>query len=595
MEREEEIEIIEAWLNNPQVSTVGITQANTLGIQGLGGVGKSTLAAYFYHSLDFAAKFWADVSGKPDFTVFAEKIILAFGGKVTQPIDITELINNLLYLLSQRRCLLVVDNLETLLDEKRNWQDEYYQQFFGRWQQQGTNSTLFMTTQDKPQSFKGLKYWHSLGGMEIAEGVELFKKFDIIVGTKEELEDFVKEVNGHPLTIKLVAGYLREYCGCQLNQLDFDYKKVEKVEGLHRNKQDACLDWIIQKHLERLSKEQKQFITNLSVYRLPFNCEAARKQIPEKKQKQNLLNKLLSLIKKVETQEANKKIDIRESLQELCNRSLLIKTQDNKFQFESLVQKYVLQQENDLTNAHQQAIEYYRANLKEEESWQVLDDVIEYLEIIDHQCELKQYAAANKSLNICLDFLKLRGYYAILAEINEKLADRWKNYLKLEDKYDYAWVLTNLGTVKRYLGKVDRTIELCNQSLGIFQQIGDRHGVANSLMGLGNAYNSLGEYQRAIDYYQQSKEIFQQIGDRHGEANSLGNLGLAYNSLGEYQRAIEFYQQSKEIAQQIGDRKGIADTWFNLGLVYEKLNQQLEAKTAYENARKLYQVQVKCE
>ena len=92
-------------MNNSQVSIAGITQANTLGIQGLGGVGKSTLAAYFYHSLDFEAKFWADVSLKPDFTVFAEKIIIALGGKVTFPIDITEITNNLIQLLSQRRCL----------------------------------------------------------------------------------------------------------------------------------------------------------------------------------------------------------------------------------------------------------------------------------------------------------------------------------------------------------------------------------------------------------------------------------------------------------------------------------------------------------
>ncbi|MDJ0690495.1 MAG: tetratricopeptide repeat protein [Xenococcaceae cyanobacterium MO_188.B32] len=375
----------------------------------------------------------------------------------------------------------------------------------------------------------------------------------------------MKYVDGHPLTINLVAGFLREYCDSQLSQVEelglkqFDLA-YEEAEGLHRNKQDARLSWIIQQHLTRLNSEQKQFLTNLSVYRLPFNLEAASYMW---------------------IGEEVKPFVIQKKLQELCNRSLLVKTEDNKFQFESLVRKYFLQQANDLNNAHQQAIEYYRLYLKDKQSWQVLEDVSEYLEIIDHQCELKQYAAANKSLNICLDFLKLRGYYAILAEINEKLAYRWKNYLKLEDKYDYAWVLTNLGTVKRYLGKVDRTIELCNQSLGIFKEIGDRNGVANSLMGLGNAYDSLGEYQRAIDYYQQSLEIKQQIGDRQGVANSFNNLGNANYSLGEYQRAIEFYQQSLEIKQQIGDRNGEANSWFNLGLVYEKVNQKLEAKPAF--------------
>ncbi len=255
-----------------------------MGIQGLGGVGKSTIVAHFYEKLysklDFEVKFWADVSLKPNFTVFAEKVILALGGKVTLPIDITELMNNLLQLLSQRRCLLVVDNLETLLDEQRNWRDENYQQFFSRWQQQGTNSTLLITTREKPQLFQGLDYWHTLGGMKIEEGIALLNKL-AIQGTKAEFETFVKYVDGHPLTIKLVAGFLKEYCDSQLSRVEeleleqFDLA-YQEAEGLHRSKQDARLSWIIQQHLARLNPEQAQFIKNLSVYRLPFNREAAR-------------------------------------------------------------------------------------------------------------------------------------------------------------------------------------------------------------------------------------------------------------------------------------------------------------------------------
>ncbi|MGK7953442.1 MAG: tetratricopeptide repeat protein [Xenococcaceae cyanobacterium] len=530
---------------------MGITQANTLGIQGLGGVGKSTLAAYFYHYLDFEAKFWADVSGKPDFTVFAEKIILALGGKVNQPIDITELINNLLSLLSQRRCLLVVDNLETLLDEERNWRDEYYQDFFSRWQQQGTNSTLFITTQDKPKLFQALQHWYTLGGMKIEEGIALLTKL-AIQGTEAELKAFVEYVNGHPLTIKLVAGYLREYCDRQLSQVEklglekFDLA-YQEAEGLHRNKQDARLSWIIERHLDRLSAEQKQFLTNLSVYRLPFNREAANYQWIGKKVKP---------------------IVIQKKLQEFSNRSLLIKTQENKFQFESLVQKYVLQQANSLNNAHQQAIEYYCTNLKEEESWQVLDDVSEYLEIIDHRCELKQYASANESLNICYGFLNLRGYFRVLVEISEKLVQGWQLNLQPEDKSDYAKSLKNLGNAYGSQGEYQQAIDFYQQSKEITREIGDRSGVANSLGNLGNAYDFLGEYQQAINYYQQSKEIKQQIGDRSGVANCLIGLGNVYHSLGEYPRAIKCLKQSKEIKQQIGDRSGVADSLIGLGNAY---------------------------
>ncbi len=533
-----------------------------MGIQGFGGVGKSTLAAYFYQSLDIEAKFWADVSLKPDFTVFAEKIILALGGKVTQPIDITQLINNLLDLLSQRRCLLVVDNLETLLNKDRNWQDEYYQQFFSRWLQQGTNSTLFITTQDKPQLFQGSDYWHTLGGMKIEEGIALLNNLEI-QGTEAELKAFVEYVDGHPLTIKLVAGFLKEYCDSQLSQVEeLELKQFElayeEAEGAHRSKQDARLSWIIERHLKRLNSEQKQFLTNVSVYRLPFSREAASYMFVEKDVKKYIIQKKLI---------------------GLCNRSLLRELQDNKFQFESLVQKYILRQANDLTNAHQQAIEYYQANLKEEESWELLEDVSEYLEIIDHRCELKQYAEANKILDdSCYDFLARRGYYGVLVEIYKKLVQGWQPpNLQPEERSNYASSLKNLGNAYYYLGEYQQAIDSFQQSLKIKQEIGDRNGEAKSLNNLGSAYNSLGEYQQAIDYLQQSLEITREIGDRNGEAKSLNNLGNAYYYLGKYQQAIDSFQQSLKIKQEIGDRNGEAKSLNNLGSAYYYLGKYQQA------------------
>ncbi|MEM9276897.1 MAG: NB-ARC domain-containing protein, partial [Cyanobacteria bacterium P01_F01_bin.143] len=334
-------------------------------MQGLGGTGKSTIASYLYQKNDFAAKFWADVSLNPDFTIFAEKVITAFGGKVSQPIDVTQLINDLLALLNQRRCLLIIDNLENLIDETRNWQSDYYQQFFSRWLRQGTTSIILLTTRDKPQSFQGLLHWYSLEGMKITEGISLLKELEI-EGTAEELEDFVRYVDGHPLTIDLVAGYLREYCDSQLSQVaelgleQFDLA-YEEAKGVHRN-QEARLSWIIQQHLERLTTEQKKFFIDLSVYRLPFDLEAAS---------------YIWLEKDVTSFVINKK------LQELCNRSLLIKAQNNQYIFQALVKEYLSQQEKqDLTIAHQQAVEYYQLYLKEKQSWKVLEDVSEYLEII---------------------------------------------------------------------------------------------------------------------------------------------------------------------------------------------------------------------
>ena len=548
------------------------SRINTIGIQGLGGTGKSIIASYLYRHSNFVAKFWADVSLKPNFTVFAEKIIIALGGKVAFPIDITELINNLLTLLSQSRCLLVVDNLETLLNTDRNWQDEYYQEFFRRWLQQGTCSTLLITTQDKPKLFQGLEHWYSLGGMKIEEGVELFNKFGII-GTDEEIKEFVKYAQGHPLTISLVAGFLIEDCNSQFSQVEeLELEQFElayqEASGAHRDKQDARLSWIVQQHLGRLSLEQTEFLINLSVYRLPFNREAAQYMWKKIGVKLSVIN---------------------EKLRELCNRSLLIKTEVNNFKFESLVQKFILQQENNLTNAHINAIEYYRTNLKNSESWQVLEDVREYLEIINHHCELNQFILAKKFLDNCIIFLDLRGYHSILIEIYEKLILRWGKNLKSEELCRFADSLNNLGTAYYSLGKYQQAIGFYQQSLAIQREIGDRNGKSLSLLNLGNVYSSLGKYQQAINFYQKSLTIQQEIGDRNGEGLSLLNLGNAYHFLGEYQQAIDYLQKSLDIQQEIGDHYGEGLSLNNLGNTYNCLGEYQQAINFYQQSLDIQQ------
>ena len=563
-----------------------------MGIQGLGGVGKSTLAAYFYHSLEFEAKFWADVRDNPDFIVFAEKIIIALGGKGTFSKNIAELINNLLRLLSQHSCLLVVDNLETLLDKERNWQNESYQKFFSRWLEQGTNSTIFLTTQDKPRLLDNLENWYSLTGMKIEEGINLLTK-EKIIGTDLELRNFVKNVDGHPLTIKLVAGYLRKHYRNQLSEVKkLDLEQFELVfnraKGTHRNKQNTRLSWIIQKHLDRLSDKQKEFLKDLSIYRLPFNLEAAQYMWKDKKVKKYI---------------------IQEELQELCDRSLLIENQNNKYQFQSLIQNYIHQQDNDLTNAHQQAIKYYKSHFKKEQSWENLADVSEYLEIVEHYCQLEQYTGADNYLNKCSNFLFLRGYYVILVEIYGKLVQGWQLKLKLEDKSIYASAQNKLGNAFFHIGEYESAINCYQQSLKISQEINDVIGKANCFNNLGNIYSYRGEYEIAINYLNQSLNITQNIDSvtseqiekyKYIEANSLNNLGNIYNNKREYQTAINYIKKSLKISKEIKDYKTMAHSFNNLGIAYKDLKRYKTAINCYQKhliiTRKIgdYNEQARC-
>jgi tetratricopeptide (TPR) repeat protein/cellulose biosynthesis protein BcsQ len=133
--------------------------------------------------------------------------------------------------------------------------------------------------------------------------------------------------------------------------------------------------------------------------------------------------------------------------------------------------------------------------------------------------------------------------------------------------------LGNLGIAYANLGKARKAIEFYEQQLVITLEIGDRRGEGNALGNLGNAYADLGEQRKAIEFYEQALVIEREIGDRRGEGTALGNLGIAYADLDEPRKAIEFYEQQLVITREIGDRRGEGNALGNLGIAYTELSE----------------------
>jgi len=138
-------------------------------------------------------------------------------------------------------------------------------------------------------------------------------------------------------------------------------------------------------------------------------------------------------------------------------------------------------------------------------------------------------------------------------------------------------LLGTVGSASFRLGQLWRAIEFYQQRLAIAREVGDRRGEGNALGCLGNPYANLGQLQRAIEFHQQYLAIAREVGDRRGEGAALGNLGIAYKNLGQPQRAIEFYQQQLTITQEVGDRQGEAIACWNLGDELVKQDRLAEA------------------
>lgn len=284
-----------------------------------------------------------------------------------------------------------------------------------------------------------------------------------------------------------------------------------------------------------------------------------------------------------------KPIVIQKNLQEFCNRSLLISTRNNIFQFESLVHRFILQQINILTDAHEQAIKYYQTNCKDRESWEILEDVSEYLEIAHHNYELKLYSSSNYWIALCASFLNSSGYYAILIEVYEKLITGWQFSLNPGEYSHFANILDRLGIFYRMFGQIESSISYHEKAIEIYWKTKDLDGVANCLGNLGNLFDSIEKHNQAIYLYNQSLEIHRKIGDLSGQAKSLGNLGTICISLKEYQHAITLFEWSLELQQQIEDLNGQAKSLCNLGTINIIIKNYEEAIGFYKQSLEIKQ------
>ncbi|MDJ0737152.1 MAG: tetratricopeptide repeat protein [Nostocaceae cyanobacterium] len=606
--RNQEIQKLQAWLNDSSVKTIGI--------HGLSGVGKSWLAGYLYNYADFDSKFWADVRQGTDFTVFAQNALIKLAGisaeQVTKLHEAEQLIFALLEALRKHRCLLVIDNLETLLDQERHFVGTY-RGFFNRWVEHGTTSKLLVTTQTIPEVMEGHGCWLPLQGLEATDGGNLLQELGI-VGSDEELQDFSKYLNGHPKILRLVASKLKP--GTHIREAEkLGFKQLElllnKVPMSYRERERIFFVWILEQHFENLTSELQQFFLNLSLYRRSFDRDAAAVVLPDTKPVVNLLSwdklreipsqeKELQFLKSFDTtkitnlgmvlmnseghkaQEPTGNWRVQQALDELTNRSLLDMNQgEESYQFHPLVMQYSKQKTGKQQELlRERVLAYYLSIGSDRSTWQTLEDIAPHLEIVYHLCEMKEYAVALETLRIYKEVLDLRGYYSVQIELYEKLVQSWES--RNEEKSDFAAALIDLGILYEHLGKYPQSIKNLQQALVIERNIGDRQGEAAALANLGLNYQNMGNYQTALENFHQQLMIAREIKDDEEEAKALNNLGTVYYWLGQYQKAIDYQQQKLKVLQNECDFQQQAITLGNLGSAYCALGEYQQALECHQ-------------
>ena len=149
--------------------------------------------------------------------------------------------------------------------------------------------------------------------------------------------------------------------------------------------------------------------------------------------------------------------------------------------------------------------------------------------------------------NALLQRIQLR--YAKAAKYWQKAAallldSEWK-------KRESAYYLNEAGYDLYRTSRYSEALALYEQSLAIYQEIGDRIGEGTNLNNISQLYMAQGDITMALTYLDQSLFISKKIGNWAGEDVTLSNIGVIYWDQDDLIKVEEYIARTVELAGAI--------------------------------------------
>ena len=424
---------------------------NALVLTGIGGIGKSTIAALVYRFVEaqcqqgasrFAAPpLWLNIDGSTTFADIMSTIYQAIGKplpdlKSLSSANQAHALCTLLSIAPSR--LIVLDQFEYLLNRgtgaifsdrpgidewvdalnSEHWSSECRLLLTGHPQLKRTREYAPIGLQEYP-----------IEALTVEEGIDLFGKR----GLQAEQADLRKTVDccrGHPLSLTLLITLVQEYA-MSLTELLAD--AALWVGDITTN--------LLTDIFEQLSDIQCDLLRAFSVYQTPVPIEAVQ-----------AVSSTLSLQ------------SILPELRALLTQHLIQATTDKLYQPHPIVASYAKQhfiKGNDQENQH--ALQQAHASAAQ-------------------YC--LQQAHKEQALNLYEQALAL--------------------YCDAGDLSGQATALNNLGLASYALGKTQEVLNYFEQALALRRDLGDLSSQATILNNMGSVSNTLGKTQEALNYFEQA-------------------------------------------------------------------------------------------
>ncbi|MEB3360287.1 MAG: NB-ARC domain-containing protein [Synechococcales bacterium] len=274
--RQAELQRLKEWVLRDRCRLVAVL--------GLGGIGKTALTVKLAQDIrqDFDVVVWRSLRDGPLLSSVLTEVVRMFFGSSHRQCEISDL----MVALQRFRCLLVLDNAETIFqsgqgtlrDRAGQYRPEYedYGQLFQQMAEVPHRSCLVVTSREKPKEiavFEGQQLpvrSLTLNGLTEQTGQELLK-LKGFTATGTHWNAIIRRYGGNPLALKIVATMINELFNGNVNDYLGQVDQGDLIFGEIRD--------LLDQQFNRLSNLEKEVMYWFAINREPMSLQDFREDV----------------------------------------------------------------------------------------------------------------------------------------------------------------------------------------------------------------------------------------------------------------------------------------------------------------------------